>query len=247
MRYTLEILAYNLDSCSIAEDAGADRIEFCDNPGQGGTTPSAGAIRAAIRRARIPVFPMIRPRGGDFLYSDAEFEAMRYDIRACREMGAAGVVLGILTPEGNIDIPRSSALVELAYPMEVTFHRAYDHCREPIKALEDIIACGCSRILTSGQKPTAPEGADLIRVLVEKAGDRILIMPGAGIRAGNLAGLAEKTGAPEYHSSAGILSPGLMQFSRPEFSRENFIQVPDASEVMAMKSILKDLPDQETE
>jgi len=241
MRYTLEILAYNLESCTIAEKAGADRIELCDNPGQGGTTPSLGVIRTAIRDSRIPVFPMIRPRGGDFLYNDAEFTAMQDDIRACKQLGAGGIVLGLLKADGIIDVERTARLVSIAYPMEVTFHRAFDHCADPFTALEDIINCGCNRILTSGQKPTAAEGIPLIRDLVEKAGERITIMPGSGIRSSNLQEMARRTGAQEFHSSAVIPQEGRMQFIRPEFARENSYQWPDMQEVSAMRSILQNL------
>jgi copper homeostasis protein len=247
MRYTLEILAYNLEACAIAEAAGADRIELCDNPGQGGTTPSYGTIRAALGMSSIPVFPMIRPRGGDFLYSDAEFSAMQDDIRVCRQLGAEGVVLGILKANGSIDTDRTARLVELAYPMEVTFHRAFDHCRDPLEALEAIIGCGCSRILTSGQQPQATEGTELIKTLVEKAEDRITIMPGAGIRQANLQSLLQTTGATEFHSSAGILTAGGMQFTRPDFAGENSLQLPDHGAVAAMKAILRQFGDQATD
>jgi copper homeostasis protein len=177
MRYLLEILAYSLEACIVAEKAGADRIELCDNPVGGGTTPSAGTIRQAILRAKIPVFPMIRPRGGDFLYSDAEFEAMREDIRICKQLGASGVVLGLLLADGSVDNIRTNLLVEEAYPLDVTFHRAFDQTSDPLQAMEDIIACGCTRILTSGQQLRAEEGSALIRSLVDKAADRIIIMP----------------------------------------------------------------------
>lgn len=241
MRYTLEILAYNLESCTIAEKAGANRIELCDNPGQGGTTHSLGVIRTAIRDSRIPIFPMIRPRGGDFLYNDAEFAAMQDDIRACKQLGAGGIVLGLLKADGSIDVERTARLVSIAYPMEVTFHRAFDHCADPFTALEDIINCGCNRILTSGQKPTATEGIPLIRDLVEKAAERISIMPGSGIRSSNLQEMARSTGAHEFHSSAGILQAGRMQFIHPEFTRDNSCHLPDMQEVSAMRSILQNL------
>jgi copper homeostasis protein len=241
MRYILEILAYTLDACDIAEKAGAGRIELCDNPAQGGTTPSLGTIRAAIRQAQIPVFPMIRPRGGDFLYSDTEYAAMQDDISACRQLGAAGIVLGLLKADGLIDADRTARLVELAYPMEVTFHRAFDHCMDPLEAMEQIIECGCSRILTSGQAPVAQEGIELIKSLVEKSGQRIIIMPGSGIRATNLEQVAQSSAATEFHSSAGILSAGRMRFTRPGFERDNLLQLPDPAEVSAMKNILLSL------
>jgi copper homeostasis protein len=241
MRYTLEILAYTLEACLIAERAGASRIELCDNPGEGGTTPSMGVIRAAIRQSGIPVFPMIRPRGGDFLYSDAEFEAMQDDVQVCRQLGAQGVVLGLLNADGRIDTERTKRLVAMAYPMEVTFHRAFDHCEDPYTALEDIIACGCSRILTSGQEATATEGKVLIRNLLEKAENRIILMPGSGIRARNLEALARDTGAAEFHSSAGLRRQGKMAFIRQNFAAEHSIVTPDPEEVATMHAILQNL------
>jgi copper homeostasis protein len=190
---------------------------------------------------------MIRPRGGDFLYSEAEFSAMQDDIRVCRQLGAQGVVLGLLQPDGRIDTERTARLVELAYPMEVTFHRAFDHCRNPLEALEEIIACGCSRILTSGQQTQAAEGMNLIKNLVEKADDRIIIMPGAGIRSANLQLLLQATGAWEFHSSAGIQVSSGMDFTLPAFAGDNNLLVPDRADVAAMKAILQNQPDLSSE
>jgi copper homeostasis protein len=239
MRYLLEILAYSIEACIVAEKAGADRIELCDNPGEGGTTPSAGTIRQAIHRANIPVFPMIRPRGGDFLYSDAEFEAMREDIRMCKSFGAQGVVLGLLLANGTVDMARTSRLVEEAYPLDVTFHRAFDQTADPLQALEDIITCGCTRILTSGQQSRAEEGIALIRTLVDKAADRIIIMPGSGIRSANLPVFIKDTGASEFHSSAGILVEGGMAHRPPLFAQGQLLQMPDPVEVSTMQAILQ--------
>ncbi|MGL6267965.1 MAG: copper homeostasis protein CutC, partial [Chitinophagaceae bacterium] len=185
MRYTLEVIAYHIESCIIAQESGADRIELCANPGEGGTTPSYGMIRAAKAKCSIPVFVMIRPRGGDFLYTDEEFRIMRDDIIQCREYGCDGVVLGLLKADGSVDINRTKELVQLAYPMEVTFHRAFDRVKDAHQSLEDLIDCGCTRILTSGLKPNAAEGVSLIRELVELADERIIIMPGSGVRSSN--------------------------------------------------------------
>lgn len=239
MRYNLEILAYTLEACQVAEGAGADRIELCANPGEGGTTPSSGVIREAIRRTSIPVFPMIRPRGGDFLYSEADYAAMRQDIQLCKSLGAAGVVLGLLLPDGRVDRERTAALVELAYPMDVTFHRAFDHSMDPREALEEIIRCGCTRILTSGQARTAPEGAELIRALVEQADDRIIIMPGSGVRAATLQALLHTTGAGEYHSSAASRSASRMTYQPPLWAKELGTLVPDPDEIGAMRTLLQ--------
>jgi copper homeostasis protein len=197
----LEICAGSVTSCLAAQDGGAGRVEFCDNLLEGGTTPSYGAIASARDKLRILLNVIIRPRGGDFLYSDVEFEVMERDILACKELGVDGVAIGLLTADGDIDVLRTRRLVELAAPMPVTFHRAFDVARDPFKALEDIIATGCNRLLTSGQESSAPEGAALIRKLREAAGERLVVMPGAGVRLNNIARLVSETGCVEYHTS----------------------------------------------
>ena len=162
MNFKLEVIAFNIESCKLAQQSGAYRIELCDNPSEGGTTPSIGMIKAAREKVDIELFPIIRPRGGDFLYSDDEFEIMKEDILQCKKIGCDGVVIGLLNADGNVDKIRTSQLVNLAYPMSVTFHRAFDRANDPFKAMEDIIECGCERILTSGQQPTASEGIELM-------------------------------------------------------------------------------------
>src|SRR6478735_5805917 len=147
---TLEIAVFNIQSAIMAANAGADRLELRENPYDGGTTPSYGTLKTVREKVSIPVFPIIRPRGGDFLYSDEEYEVMKKDILLCKDLGFEGVVIGMLLPEGSIDINRTAKLVKLAYPLEVTFHRAFDRAKDPLKSLEDIIKCGCQRILTSG-------------------------------------------------------------------------------------------------
>jgi len=189
MNRILEIIGFTTDGCIKAQAAGADRIELCDNPHEGGTTPSAGFITAARKILRIPVYVMIRPRGGDFHYSDQEFDIMRSDIQYCKQAGCDGVVLGILTKEGHVDKKRTAILTGYAYPMGVTFHRAFDRCADAFKALDDIIETGCERILTSGQQRTALQGAARIHELISKADDRIIIMPGSGISSGNISDL----------------------------------------------------------
>lgn len=202
VNFKLEAIAFNIVSCSIAQAAGAHRIELCDNSGEGGTTPSYGFIKAARKIVSIDLFPIIRPRGGDFLYSDEEFEIMKADVQLCKDLGCDGVVIGVLNDDATIDKKRSSILVKIAYPMSVTFHRAFDRVTEPDRALEDVIEIGCERILTSGFHPTAQEGAENIKKLIELAGERIIIMPGSGVRSENIIDLAESTGAVEFHSSA---------------------------------------------
>lgn len=236
----LEIIAFNLQSCKLIEQAGADRIELCDNPSEGGTTPSYGFIKQARSISGIPIFPMIRPRGGDFLYDDDEFEAMKTDIRACKLLGCDGVVFGILRADGSIDTERCQKLVELAYPMDVSFHRAFDRTADPVQSLEDVINCGCTRLLTSGCQPTADIGASLIKTLIEQAGDRIIIMPGSGIRSDNLHHLIQATGAVEYHSSAKIQVPGKMVFQQPTLPESGTYSSVDTDDIRKMKQILKD-------
>lgn len=233
---TLEIAVFNIHSAIIAAEAGADRIELCENPFDGGTTPSYGTLKTVREKVSIPVFPIIRPRGGDFLYSQEEYEVMTKDVQLCKELGFEGVVIGLLNANGSIDTNRTKKLVELAYPLEVTFHRAFDRADQPLKALEDIISCGCQRILTSGQVPNAFEGKELIRQLVEKAEERIIIMPGSGVRASNIAQLAAVTGVTELHSSARKMVPSAMQF-HPSSMKETLDNIlPDEQEIRLMKA-----------
>ena len=175
--YILEIATTDFETTRSAVDGGADRIELCANLTEGGTTPSYAMIRQC-RNFQVLLYPMIRPRGGDFLYTEEEFEIMLHDIMLCKQLGSDGIVIGCLTIDGSIDINRTKAMIEMAYPMGVTFHRAFDRCRDPLEAIEQLIAAGCERILTSGQKPLAPDGIDLIRQLVKIADSRITIMPG---------------------------------------------------------------------
>ena len=233
---TLEIAVFNIQSSIIAANAGADRIELCENPADGGTTPSYGTLKTVRDKVSVPVFPIIRPRGGDFLYTQEEFEVMIRDVQLCKELGFEGVVLGLLNPDGSIDVPRTTMLVQLAYPLEVTFHRAFDRAARPSRALEDVIDCGCQRILTSGQVPNAFDGKLLIKQLVADAAERIIIMPGSGVRAGNIAALAAFTGATELHSSARKTIASQMHYypSSMEEVLENII--PDIAEIKAMKA-----------
>lgn len=204
MNFIIEVIGFTIEGCIVAQQAGADRIELCDNPADGGTTASYGFIKAAREKLQVDLFPIIRPRGGDFFYSDDEFEIMKSDVKLCKQSGCDGIVIGMLTEDNKVDIRRCSLLVEYAYPLGVTFHRAFDRTADPFEALEDIVDVGCERILTSGQKPTAPEGTELIKQLIEKANERIIIMPGSGVRADNIIAIAEATGAVEFHTSARI-------------------------------------------
>lgn len=217
----LEICAGSLPSALAAQAGGAHRIELCQNLEQGGTTPSGGLIRAVLSRLHLPVFVLIRPRPGGFAYSPDELTVMRADIELCRELGCAGVVLGVLTPAGRVDVAAGRALVALAHPLPVTFHRAFDACPDPAQALEEVIAVGCPRLLTSGGQPTAAAGQDQLAALVAQAAGRLAIMPGAGLTAANVRALAAHTGAREFHASARRPLPadpaaGLFQVARSE-------------------------------
>lgn len=194
-----EVCLDSVESAIEAQAGGADRVELCDNLFEGGTTPSAGAIKLAREKLTIGLHVIIRPRGGDFCYSDIEMDVMKQDVIMARELGADGVVIGVLTPDGQVDRERSGILIEAAGDMNVTFHRAFDMTRDPFEAMETIINLGCSRILTSGQEATVYEGMDLLKKLVQKAGNRIIIMPGNGISERNLDKIMKGIGAAEYH------------------------------------------------
>ncbi len=197
----IEICVDSPGGAFAAERGGADRVELCDNLLEGGTTPSAGAIKVARRGLNIGLHVMIRPRGGDFLYSNDEMEVMRQDVLTAKECGADGVVVGCLTPEAKIDAARTGELMELARPLKVTFHRAFDRCREPLEALEALVSLGVDRVLTSGQEATCIEGLELLGELQRQARGRILIMPGGGITARNVRRIAA-LGVSEIHLTA---------------------------------------------
>ncbi len=234
----LEIIGFNIESCIAAQRAGANRIELCDNWYEGGTTPSYAFIKAAREKLSIELYVMIRPRGGDFLYDDDEFAIMKRNIEVCRQLGCDGVVMGLLKADGMVDKERCAQLIGYAYPLGVTFHRAFDRTNDPFKALEDIISAGCERILTSGLQPKAMDGAPLIKQLVQQADERIIVMPGSGINSQNIMQVAESTGATEFHSSASVLVTGNMQYHNPNISEETRIMV-NEPEVEKMASLLK--------
>ena len=211
----IEACVNSVESAIEAGIGGADRVELCDNLFDGGTTPSIGAIDAAHTRLDIDLNVMIRPRGGDFLYSDLELDIMKADILAVQAAGADGVVFGMLKADGTVNVEQVRQLVELAGSMSTTFHRAFDMCADPFAALEDLIAPGIDRVLTSGQRPSAMEGAALIKELVDVAGQRIIVMPGVGIDETNIAHLIELTGAREYHVLAERPVDSGMKFQNP--------------------------------
>lgn len=226
----VEVCVDSVESAIAAQAGGADRVELCDNLVEGGTTPSVGAIELARQNLTIAVNVMIRPRGGDFCYSDTEFQVMRIDVQAAKQSGADGVVIGILKPDGEIDKERTRELVELARPMSVTFHRAFDMTREPYEALDDLIELGVDRVLTSGQENSVLEGLDLIADLVQEARGRIIVMPGGGITDRNIRKIIEATHALEAHALGTTVVESPMRYRNtrpfmggelrpPEFSR----------------------------
>ncbi len=238
MKYELEVIAFDLTSCIIAAENGVTRIELCANPQEGGTTPSFGMIKEARKISAIQLFPIIRPRGGDFYYSTHEFNSMLNDIQQCRDLGCDGVVIGMLKKDGSIDIEKNRELVDAAKGMDVTFHRAFDRANDPFVALEQIISIGCKRILTSGLKPNVNEGMDTLKELIIKAGNRITIMPGSGVRSNNIIQLAEYTHAKSFHSSARKNMDSTMEFQNPNM-RESLTHASiDSDEVRALKNQL---------
>lgn len=217
MKRIIEICANSAQSCVEAEMGGASRVELCAGIPEGGTTPSYGEIKTAqALTSTIDINVIIRPRGGDFLYTEAEVEAMLLDIELCKQLGVHGVVFGCLTSEGDIDVPLMRRLIEAAKPLSVTCHRAFDVCRDPFAALEQLIELGCDRILTSGQQSTAEKGIPLLKQLVERAGQRIIIMPGCGVREGNIARIEAETGAREFHTSARSVVHSQMRYRKEE-------------------------------
>ncbi len=230
----LEICCFNLDSAVIAADAGADRVELCADPAAGGTTPGIGLIKTVRKKIGIELYPIIRIRGGDFLFSEEELDVMLHEVHACKQAGCEGVVIGMLLPDGRVDRINASRLVEKAYPMEVCFHRAFDWTRNPFEALEDIIETGCERILTSGQQPTAIMGATLIKDLILQADGRIQIMPGSGIRAENISDLKNETGATQFHSSARTLKKTNMEFIQPFMAEDQSTVMADRRQIEEM-------------
>jgi copper homeostasis protein len=234
----LEVCAFNPESCIIGERAGAQRAELCDNPIEGGTTPSYGAIRFTREKISIDLYPIIRPRAGYSFYSDDEFAIMKQDILMCKQLGCNGISVGVQKQNGEIDTERLRRIVDWAYPMGVTCNRAFDATPDPLQALEDIINCGCERVLTSGQKPAAPDAADLLAKLVQQADGRIIIMPGAGVRSSNIGKLMKETGATEFHTSARITIPDTMQYQNPNVRDAGNIYMANEEELRKIVDIL---------
>jgi copper homeostasis protein len=243
----IEVCVNSAISAIEAQKGGAGRVELCENMLEGGCTPSAGSIQFALNNLKIPVFVMIRPRGGDFCYSEEEFRIMKKDIRTAKELGADGVVFGILNPDGTIDKVRMEQLVAVARPMGITCHRAFDMTVDPFAAMEDLIELGIDRVLTSGQQKIAAEGAAIIGDLIKKALGRIIIMPGSGVKEHNITDLISKTGASEVHVHLDKQVPGGMKFQQPSVYMgkpdlsEFTITITDAERVRKIQSLLKNI------
>lgn len=240
-KYQFEICANSVESCMAAQAGGANRVELCAGIPEGGTTPSYGEIsiaREVLIRTRLHV--IIRPRGGDFLYSDIEVRAMRKDIEIARQLGVDGVVFGCLTADGEIDLPVMQQLMEASQGLSVTFHRAFDVCRDPQKALEQIIELGCDRILTSGQQPTAEQGIPLLKELQKQAAGRIILLAGCGVNEKNIARIAQETGIQEFHFSARKSMVSGMVFKNESVSMGGTVQIDEYERNVTAEQRVKD-------
>ena len=243
-KYIVEIATSDFRTTRSAVEGGADRIELCANLPEGGTTPSYGHIRQCREAFDVLIYPIIRPRGGDFLYTNEEFAIMLQDVMLCKQLNCDGVVIGLLNADGTVDLTRTSRLIEAAYPLGITFHRAFDRCLDPFEAMEQLIQTGCERILTSGQKPSAVDAIDVIAALNRVADGRIIIMPGSGVRKENVKMIADKTGCVEFHSSLRGTARSDMDFVHPAFagSAESYMNSHvDPREVEALKAELNRL------
>lgn len=235
-----EVCAFNIQSAIIAEKAGAARVELCDNPVEGGTTPSYGTIIETRESINIDLYPIIRPRAGNYFYDEEEYAIMKRDIMICRDLGCDGISVGAQKLNGEIDTVMLKRIVEWAGPMGVTCNRAFDCAPDPFKALEDIISCGCKRILTSGLKSAAPDAGKLLGELVEAAANRIIIMPGAGIKSTNIKNLVKESNAREYHGSARKIAANPVTFLNKEVSDYGNVYITDEQEVRDIIAQLKD-------
>lgn len=238
---SLEICASSIQSLINANKAGAHRVELCSNLEQGGITPSYGTIKRALLLSKIPVYVLIRPRAGNFVYDTDEVRIMVEDIEMCKQLGCHGIVVGILTSANTVDIWRMRQLITHAHPLPVTFHRAFDDCDDRVRALEDVIASGCTRILTSGGAETAEEGIESLKELVQMASGRILIMPGAGVSLANIAEIVELTGVTDIHASAKVISAAHEDDAASRFDADVWKTDRDTVE-----SLLKELKKVET-
>ncbi len=215
---TCEVVVYNIESAFKAQEGGADRIELCDNPADGGTTPSGGVVEVVRKNMNLDVFVMLRPRGGDFCYSSYEFHTMKRDLLQFQKISVDGFVLGILLPDGSLDKKRCKELIDLARPLPVTCHRAFDMSRDPLKTLEDCIEVGFARILTSGGKAKADQGVGMLTELVKAAKGRIHIMAGSGVNEQTVTQIVKMTGVRDVHFSATASRPSIMAYQNPDIA-----------------------------
>lgn len=230
----LEVCAFAIQSCIIAERAGAARVELCDNPIEGGTTPSYGSVKQVREKISIDLFPLLRPRSGNYFYDEDEFNIIRDDIKVFKELGCNGISVGISNLNAEIDTQRLKRIVDWAFPMGVTCNRMFDCTPDLFKALEEVIECGCERVLTSGGKSAAPNAGELLAKLVAQAGNRIIIMPGAGVTSGNIVQLKNACGANEFHSSARRVAPNPVTYINAEVSDYGHVYIANEEEVMSM-------------
>lgn len=235
----IEVCVDSVESAIAAQAGGAVRVELCDNLFEGGTTPSIGMVRVVRQAITMGLHIIIRPRGGDFLYSDPEMAVMRYDVEAAKAAGADGVVIGLLLPDGQVDQERTAELVRLARPMRVTFHRAFDMTRDPYEALDVLIASGVERVLTSGQEATAWEGIDLIQTLVRHAADRIIIMPGGGVTDRNVARIIGQSGVREVHTGGSVTIESLMDYRNTRVSMGRTLGAPEFTKRLVDKERIR--------
>lgn len=240
MKIILEIAVFGVEAAIEAMVAGADRIEFCENPLEGGTTPSYGSLKVLQPYLKNkPIYPIIRPRGGDFLYSENEYETIRQDLLMIKSLGYPGAVIGLLNADGSIDTLRTKELVQLAGDqMEITFHRAFDRAKDPLEALQNIIDTGCKRILTSGQVPNAQDAIELIASLQKAAAGKIIIMPGSGVRASNIRSIIDATHVTEMHSSARKMHDSKMQYQKTSMNEKLQSTLVDVQEIQAMQKAI---------
>lgn len=222
----VEVCSYSLESCLAAEKAGADRIELCASPFEGGTTPSLGVVQASLKHVSLPINVMVRPRGGDFCYDDLEFEVMKAEIETFKAAGVQGIVLGILLPDGRVDVERTRELVQVAAPLPVTFHRAIDFAQDLAEAVEDVIATGCRIILTSGGADKAPDGTAELKRMVQQAARRIEIMAGSGVNAANADALLE-TGVHALHLTGKVSRDSRMEYRKEGIALGGVPAVPE--------------------
>ena len=234
-----EVCAFNIQSAIIAERAGAARVELCDNPVEGGTTPSYGTIIETREKITIDLYPIIRPRSGNYFYDEEEYAIIKRDIMICRDLGCDGISVGTQKINGDIDTEMLKRIVEWAGPLGVTCNRAFDCAPDPFKALEDIISCGCERILTSGQRSAAPDAGELLGELVKVAGNRIIIMPGAGIKSTNIKKLVQESNATDYHGSARKIAANPVTYINKEVSEYGNVYITDEQDLRDVMSMLK--------